>query len=178
MFSLEFHFYHWLFFAIDAESQKYDQLTLWKKYKKIKAEDPEKFCSLDNGRIKVEFYHQSYEQIFKIKIINARGLKCNVPNKELTTRIKVLLITPLKTRHIPRRTAAIENSNNPDFNQKLDIKLTRKTARDSTVEISMWSIDDFYKESLLGGFQIELNKYDISQRNVVEEELQVEFEVF
>ena len=135
------------------------------------------FCSLDNGKIKAQFHHQSYSQTFKIKIMHARGLKCNVPNKRLNTRVKILLITPLKTRNIPRKTRVIEDSNDPDFDQVLEIKLTRKTTRDSTVEISIWSIDDFYKESLIGGFVIDLKKFDIAQRNVVEEEIRIEFEV-
>lgn len=160
-----------------AESQKYDQLTLWRKYQKLKAQEEERFCSLDNGKIKVQFYHQSYNQVFKMRIINARGLKCHVPNRALNTRVKILLITPLKTRNIPRQTRVIEQSNDPDFDQVLEINLTRKTTRDSTVEVSIWSIDDFYKESLIGGFVIDLKKYDVAQRNTVEEEIKIEFEV-
>ena len=112
-----------------------------------------------------------------MRIINARGLKCNDPRRELNSRVKILLITPLKTRHIPRRTYVVENSNNPDYDQVLQIKLTRKTTRDSTVEVSIWSIDEFYKESLMGGCRINLKSYDVAQRNIVEEEIQVDFEV-
>ena len=112
-----------------------------------------------------------------MKIIHARGLKCNVPNTKLNTRVQILLITPLKTRNIPRKTKVVENSNDPIFEQLLEIKLTRKTTRSSTVEVSIWSIDDFYKESLIGGFAIDLKKFDVAQRNIIEEEIQTEFEV-
>ena len=112
-----------------------------------------------------------------MKIVSARGLKCNVPNAKLSTRVQILLITPLKTRNIPRKTRIVDNSNNPEFDQVLEIKLTRKTTRDSTVEVSIWSIDEFFKESLIGGFVIDLKKFDVAQRNVVEEEIQTEFEV-
>ena len=71
----------------------------------------------------------------------------------------------------------VEKSNNPDYDEVLEIKLTRKTTRDSTVEISAWSIDDFFKESLIGGFKIKLADYDVTQRNIIERELQIEFEV-
>ena len=160
-----------------ADSQKYDQSTLWKKYEKLRTEDEPKSCSLDNGWIKVEFYHQSYNQTFKMKIVGARGLKCNVPKRKLTTRVQILLITPLKTRNIPRKTRIIEDSNDPEFQQVLEIKLTRKTTRGSSVEVSIWSIDDFYKETLIGGFVVDLKKFDVAQRNIVEEEIQTEFEV-
>ena len=143
----------------------------------MKAEEEPRSCSLDNGWIKVEFYHQSYNQIFKIKVIHARGLKCNVPNTKLNTRVQILLITPLKTRNIPRKTKVIEDSNDPIFDQLLEIKLTRKTTRNSTVEVSIWSIDDYYNQSLIGGFVIDLKKFDVAQRNIVEEEIQTEFEV-
>ena len=112
-----------------------------------------------------------------MKILNATRLKSHDPNKPLNTRVKALLITPLKTRQITRRTNVVENSNNPEYNEILEIKLTRKTTRDSTVEISVWSIDEFFKESLIGGIKIELKDYDVAQRNTVEEELQIEFEV-
>ena len=137
----------------------------------------EECCSVDNGRIKVEFYHQSYSQLFKMKVVNASGLKCNGPNKNLNTRVKILLVTPLKTRHIPRKTRVVKDSNDPDFNQVIDIKLTRKTAHNSTVEVSIWNIDDFFRESLIGGVVIDLKKYDIGLRNSVEEEIQIDFEV-
>eukprot|EP00112_Aurelia_sp_Birch-Aquarium-sp1_P016810 Seg3840.3 transcript_id=Seg3840.3/GoldUCD/mRNA.D3Y31 product=Synaptotagmin-1 protein_id=Seg3840.3/GoldUCD/D3Y31 len=159
-----------------APALNYDQSTLWQKYQKLKTEEEEKYCDLSYGRIKVEFYHQSYVQTFKMRIVNARGLKCNDPRRELNSRVKVLLITPLKTRHIPRRTNVVENSNDPDYDQVLEIKLTRKTTRDSTVEVSMWSIDEFYKESLMGGFRINLKSYDVAQRTIIEEEIQVDFE--
>lgn len=162
-----------------AESQKFDQEFLWKKYNKSKAEAKTgESCNPDHhhGVVKVEFYHQSYSQVFRVKIINARGLKSHDPDNELSTRVKVLLITPLKTRQIPRKTRVVEKSNNPDYDEVLEIKLTRKTTRDSTVEISAWSIDDFFKESLIGGFKIKLADYDVTQRNIIERELQIEFE--
>ena len=169
-----------------AICESFDAEALWKKYRfSARRKEEEKKSGKthnqnDHAVVTLSFYYQSYNRIFRVHVHSADIYKdTNTEDYgEMDTRVKLLLITALK-RQIVFRTKIVKHSNNPAYDQTFMFPPLRlnKSLKGATLEVSFWSIDEFYQEDLIGVATLHLKDYDLKKRNTLEVVVSLEEEV-
>ncbi|XP_037934157.1 phosphatidylinositol 4-phosphate 3-kinase C2 domain-containing subunit beta [Teleopsis dalmanni] len=118
-------------------------------------EDPNQICQL---KISLQYRRD----VFTVMIHHAKGLPMLQGNQEPNTYVKCYL-KPDPTKATKRKTKVVRKTCVPSFMETLEYRMPLTYIKNRILHVTVWSHDTLQENELLGGFQIDLSKYDLNK---------------
>ncbi|XP_054734879.1 phosphatidylinositol 4-phosphate 3-kinase C2 domain-containing subunit beta [Anastrepha obliqua] len=110
------------------------------------------------GQIKISLQYR--RGVLTVMIHHAKGLPMLQGGQEPNTYVKCYL-KPDATKVTKRKTKVVRKTCVPSFMETLEYRMPMEHIQIRTLHVTVWSHDTLQENELLGGFQIDLSKYDL-----------------
>ena len=147
--------------------------SLWDKYvihQELFPQRPETETEIEvePAQVEVLMYYQSFVKLFRVIIISVRNLNCFRSNDSKLIKLKVLLRRPDGTNEA-ELSETYSLTENVSMEERFSFQMQERNFSGCILYISVWSVDIFYKELLLGAISIDLSLYDHTlKRTIIE----------
>ncbi|XP_017493331.1 PREDICTED: phosphatidylinositol 4-phosphate 3-kinase C2 domain-containing subunit beta-like [Rhagoletis zephyria] len=98
--------------------------------------------------------------VLTVMIHHAKGLPMLQGGQEPNTYVKCYL-KPDTTKVTKRKTKVVRKTCVPSFMETLEYRMPLEHIQNRLLHVTVWSHDTLQENELLGGFQIDLSKYDL-----------------
>lgn len=156
------------------EYRKYDPQKLWECYHQKQTQNsPLKTSSnntedIQSAKIEIQMYYQTFVHLLRIHVVSLTNMACFKTNDCKSIKLKIMLRKQSKeyfsevTDIYPFR----KNKNDDDdeectinFTDKFSFPMKKNEIQDFFIYVSVWSVNVFYHEFLLGAAHIDLSGY-------------------
>ncbi|ALC43846.1 Pi3K68D [Drosophila busckii] len=129
------------------------------KIKEIKRQ-PSRENPNDIGQIRLSLQYQ--RGVLTVMIHHAKGLPMLQGGQEPNTYVKCYL-KPDPTKVTKRKTKVVRKTCVPSFMETLEYRIPLDIVQQRRLQVTVWSHDTLQENELLGGFELDLSKYDLRQ---------------
>ncbi|KAM7355935.1 phosphatidylinositol-4-phosphate 3-kinase catalytic subunit Pi3K68D isoform 2-T2 [Cochliomyia hominivorax] len=143
------------FFHPLLRDQKKAQLELSKVKVKTRAS---RESTYDVGQLKLSMQYR--REVLTVMIHHAKGLPLLQGGQEPNTYVKCYL-RPDDKKATKRKTKVVRKTCVPSYMETLEYRMPLQIIQNRILHVTVWSHDTLQENELLGGFQIDLSKYDL-----------------
>ncbi|XP_066928417.1 synaptotagmin-C-like [Clytia hemisphaerica] len=159
------------------EYQKYDPENLWEQYKK----KPSRFlnvaalCESDSDdttpRIEIQIYYQTFVHLFRVHILSLTKMLSFQTNDSKNIKLKIMLRRSSKTC-FSDVTDIYPFGETIEFSDKFSFAIKFKELQEYIIYISVWNVNIFHHEILLGAAHMDLSNYsDFTNKNIISSDI-------
>ncbi|XP_004211678.1 synaptotagmin-2 [Hydra vulgaris] len=137
--------------------------NLWKKFSLTsESREIQKYdLSFESNPAQVEvlIYYQSFVKLFRIVILTVKNLEKFITNDSNKIRVKVILRRSNETKY-SESSQLYPIAETVPIKENFSVQMDTLDFYGCVLYITVWSIDVFYRELLLGAISIDLNSYN------------------
>nr|CAA63485.1 phosphoinositide 3-kinase [Drosophila melanogaster] len=132
------------------------------KIKEVK-QQPSRDNPHEIGQIRLSLQYQ--RGVLTVMIHHAKGLPMLQGGQEPNTYVKCYL-KPDPKKETKRKTKVVRKTCVPSFMETLEYRMPLNIIQERRLQVTVWSHDTLQENELLGGFDMDLSKYDLRQELV------------
>lgn len=149
----------------------YSPVYTWNKYlvkKQLTKTKPLIYSSdvTNNTEVELIMYYQSFIKLFRVIVVSIKYLDCFQTKDSMSLKFKMLLNRTNGEREI-EKSLTYELQNDIIIDEKFSFDMNEHDFRNTLLYLSIWSIDVFHQELLLGALSINLSDYDCSIKQTI-----------
>ena len=158
------------------EYKKYDPQKLWESYQQEQTQNSPLKTSSNNteevpsANIEIQMYYQTFVHLLRIHVLSLTNMACFRTNDCKSIKLKIMLRKQSKEYYteVTDIYPFGKNENDEDnsdegctieFTDKFSFPMKMNEIQDFFIYVSVWSVNVFYHEFLLGAAHIDLSGY-------------------
>lgn len=152
----------------------YSPDLLWHEYKinqqtQNKTKNSTSAVDLEDQQAKIEIllYYQAFVKLFRLHVISIQDLHCFRTSESKSVKLKILLHKSEVDQYSKVTQIYEMDSDDVHCDDKFAFPLLQQEIGDYILYISLWSVNAFYQEILLGAASIDLKSYNSKVKTTI-----------
>ena len=147
----------------------------WSKYSidKDMAIKKPKLCDIDStvkpAQLELMLFYQSLIKAFRVIVISVKDIKSFISNEKHLIRLQLMIYRVNKVKY-SENSLLYQFQDDIEIDEKFTFQMEEKEFTNCILYVSLWNVDVFHQELLLGAVSIDLEQYDYNIKNTVTEE--------
>lgn len=121
------------------------------------------------AQLELMLFYQSLIKAFRIIIISVKDIKSFISSERNFIRLQLMIYRMNKVKY-SENSLLYQFQDHIEIDEKFTFQMEEKEFTNCILYVSLWNVDVFHQELLLGAVSIDLEQYDYSIKNTITEE--------